>query len=105
MQDEPTRVSSLGTRGKGPVVEPICELDPSGTSLGVFLGDGLKSVLLQVDSPPHADNVPLRSQTERAVGGLLLQAFGADGDSLFDDVEERSTVINCFPCCEPWLTP
>ena len=52
MQAEPARVHSVGARGKELVIEPIHGLDPSRSSLGILLGDGLERLLLWVDSPP-----------------------------------------------------
>ena len=52
VQGKPSWVSSLGTRGEEPIVEPIHNLDPLRTSLWILLEDGLERVLLWVDSPP-----------------------------------------------------
>jgi hypothetical protein len=49
----------VGDQGKKPVIEPVHELDPSGSSLEVIPEDSLERVLLRVDSPPLADNVYL----------------------------------------------
>ena len=53
----------------------------------------------EVDCPPSLDDVrllPLGFQTERAGGGPSLQAFDAEDESLFDDVEERRHLISGF---------
>ena len=42
----------MGAHGKEPVIEPVRELDPSGSSLEVIPEDGFERVLLRVDSPP-----------------------------------------------------
>jgi hypothetical protein len=52
VQGDPAQVSSLGTRGKEHVIELAHVLDPSGSSLGVLLGDDLEQRLMWVDSPP-----------------------------------------------------
>ena len=40
--------------------------------------------------------VPLGFWTERGGGGPLLQAFDAEGESLFNDVEERRRLVYGF---------
>ena len=52
MHGELARALSVGARVKEPVIELVHELDPLGSSLEVILEDGLKRVLLRVDSPP-----------------------------------------------------
>lgn len=67
-------------------------LDPLGLSLGVLLGDNLEQRLMRVDSPPQVDDVcmvPFGSRANQTRGGPSLQAFNAEGESMFDDVEER----------------
>ena len=46
VQGEPARVPSVGARGKELVIEPVCELNPSGSSLEIIPKDSLKRVLL-----------------------------------------------------------
>lgn len=40
--------------------------------------------------------VPLRSWTEQAGGGLPLQAFDIEGNSLFNDLEECPHLVSGF---------
>ena len=46
VQDDPARVSSLGTRGKEPIAEPSSILDPLGTSSSAMPRDGPECKLM-----------------------------------------------------------
>lgn len=59
MHDDPAQAPSLGTRGKEPVIELTCVLDPSGSSSGDLPRDDLEWRLTQVDLPPQVDDVCL----------------------------------------------
>lgn len=90
MQGDP----DLNARGKHPVVESMRLPDPSGTSLSVLPIDDPDWGLRHVDSPPQVNDVriwflsafgPAKSIEE----GPSLQAFGVEGERLFDDPKER----------------
>ena len=56
-------------------------------------------MLLRIDSPPQVDDVrlvPLRFWAKQGGRGPSLQAFDAEGESLFDDVKERHHLVSGF---------